>query len=65
MKHGHGIEYDIDRVHGNVFQIGEDTFITFTFSDLQEDSAQGLIIMQNGESSLWKRKKPTDPFEQI
>lgn len=49
--------YSLKRTQGNTFEIPNDDAIMFTFSDISDNSAQLLTVLQNGRDSFWKRKK--------
>jgi CubicO group peptidase (beta-lactamase class C family) len=57
-----GIEYDLQQSKqgGNVYQIGEDDSITFTFTDFADQQAQAIDLLQAGNPSTWQRKAETD-----
>jgi hypothetical protein len=57
-----GIEYDLQKNSqgGNVYQIGEDDSITFTFTDFSDQQAQAIDLLQAGNPSKWPRKADTD-----
>lgn len=52
--------YNLKRIHGNMYQIPDDATISFTFAELNDNSAQLLIVNQNGEDSEWTRKITAD-----
>lgn len=57
-----GIEYDLQNSKhgGNVYQIGEDGSITFTFTDFKNQQAQAIDLLQAGNPSKWQRQADTD-----
>ena len=52
--------YNIIKVRGNTFQIAEEKGLSFTFTDLRDDQAQTLIVVQEGRETKAKRKKEVD-----
>lgn len=52
--------YNIVKISGNTFQIPEDKTISFTFSNLKDDSTQTLTVHQGGNETIAVRKKGFD-----
>ena len=48
--------YNLKRIKGNLYQIPDDTTISFTFTELKDGLTQLLIVNQGGGDSDWKRK---------
>ncbi len=53
--------YNIVKTSGNTYKIpGDDSALSFTFSDLEKDKIQTLTVLQNGNKTVTKRKKIFD-----
>lgn len=52
--------YNIVKSTGNTFEISGQDGISFTFSNLQGDETQQLIINQNGSETVTKRKEESE-----
>ncbi len=52
--------YNLKRINENLYQIPDDSTISFTFTEPKNDLSQLLIVNQSGEDSDWKRKIAID-----
>ena len=52
--------YNIIKTSGNTFQIAGNNTLSFTFSNLKDESTQRLTVIQDGRETIAPRKKEVD-----